>query len=32
MGGLLGVGWAKSFTVKRYEVDIFIFFQTAIYI
>jgi hypothetical protein len=24
MGGLLGVGWAKSFTVKRYEVDIHI--------
>jgi hypothetical protein len=24
MGGLLGVGWAKSFTVKRYEVNIHI--------
>ena len=24
LGGLLGVGWAKSFTVKRYEVDIHI--------
>jgi hypothetical protein len=24
LGGLLGVGWAKSFTVKRYEVNIHI--------